>query len=62
MKNRRNLVVKIDELPIRAENLEFSKLKIIFGGEPVGDCYSSGDSCHKGTFCCSKHCDNGHCR
>jgi hypothetical protein len=45
---KKKLVVKIDELPLRAENLGYTKIHEIYGG----NCKEHGYSCCDSSECC----------
>jgi len=51
----KKLVIKIEELPVRAHKLNSSDLERVFGG-----CGWEGDPCEKGADCCS-YCLMGLC-
>jgi hypothetical protein len=51
MKNRRNFIVKIEELPFRTENLGNSLLLKIYGGECIDYGNVCDPSCNNN--CCS---------
>jgi len=47
----KKLVIKIEELPIRVQKLDFSELERVFGG-----CLQDGDICGCGGDCCNNNC------
>ena len=50
--SKKKIVVKIEELPVRAENLGYSKIHEIYGGE----CIHVPGSCCNDSDCCSGYC------
>jgi hypothetical protein len=50
-KREKKLVIKIEELPIRVENLGNSKLHEIYGG-----CLTANYPCCNNSDCCSNYC------
>ena len=47
---KRNLAIKIGDLPYRAHTLDSESLSNIFGG---GDCIQDGGTCVCGSTCCT---------
>ena len=54
MEKQEKVVVKINELPVRAEKLSLEEASNLFGG-----CASSGEWCESSCDCCSETCIGG---
>jgi hypothetical protein len=48
---KREVNIKLENLPLRSENISYDKIKNIFGG-----CKDDWSTCKKKSECCSGHC------
>jgi hypothetical protein len=59
---KKELVVKIKELPIRSVILDYSKISEIYGGKKdVEWCLHKGEECRNDCDCCNQNCVNHIC-